>query len=194
MDNKIVETAEKLFLKYGIRSISMDDISKEIGISKKTLYQSIDTKETLIYRVVKNHMKREKHAIKAILNQTTNAVEEMILISRCLLTFLKGMKPTLTYDLKKYYPNAWNLIDEEHMTFISKVMKQNIHKGIQQDVYRSTINEDVICDIYVQSILNISQKIYSNPIEIYKEHIIYHLHGIMNEKGIKYYENYQNVS
>ncbi len=107
MKDKIIEGAEKLFFQYGVRSVSMDDVARELSMSKKTLYQYFTNKEELVTEVARTHLIEEKREFQCIARNANNALEELFSISKCLREHMQDMNPALMYDLQKYHPEAW---------------------------------------------------------------------------------------
>ncbi|MEQ8241140.1 MAG: helix-turn-helix domain-containing protein [Cyclobacteriaceae bacterium] len=106
MKQKIVEGAEKLFMQYGVRSVSMDDVAREVSMSKKTLYQHFSNKDALVSEVGRHHMEKEKIELSNATSQAQNAIEELHLLSRCMRENIFKMNPSLLYDLQKYHREA----------------------------------------------------------------------------------------
>ena len=106
---KILLKVTELFMRYGVKSISMDDISSQLGISKKTLYQFVDNKKDLIQKVFERHIEEEMAAMKIIVNESENAVEEIVRIAQYVTQLLREMSPKTLYDLQKYYRSIWDL-------------------------------------------------------------------------------------
>lgn len=184
----LVSTAFDLFLKYGIKSVSMDDISRKLGISKKTIYSVINTKDELIDDVLISHLQKDKCDIKSILDQSHDAIDEMVRITRHILAFISSMTPSIIYDLKKYHPQAWNKIEKEHFSFIQQTIYNNLIRGQKEGLYRKDFDPRIIAMLYV----NKSHAIVDedrfpldsfDKIKLVKEMIFYHLHGIVSEKG-----------
>ena len=191
----LIHSAQELYMKYGVKSISMDDIAKKIGISKKTIYNLIPNKNGLVNAVVKAVIAEEEREIKKILKVSTNALEEMVSIAKHVQKMLKSIKPTLMYDLRKYYPSAWQKIEEGHFPFIEKTISENILRGIQEGLYRKEINQNITAKLYIALSNTLSDgSIFTQDevqiTDIYKEVILYHLHGITNNQGRKQLANY----
>ena len=191
----LIHSARELYMKYGVKSISMDDIAKKIGISKKTIYNLIPNKNGLVNAVVKAVIAEEEREIKKILKASTNALEEMVSIAKHVQKMLKSIKPTLMYDLRKYYPSAWLKIEEGHFPFIEKTISENILRGIQEGLYRKEINQNIAAKLYIALSNTLSDgSIFTQDevqiTDIYKEVILYHLHGITNNQGRKQLVNY----
>jgi len=192
MKNKssLFVSARDMFLKYGVKSVSMDDIAGILGISKKTIYQAVSNKKELIQAVIETHVEEEHAAIKIITADAQNAVEEMVVIAQHVLKSMKAMNPSLTYDLKKFYPTTWNYVENHHFSHIEKVIQKNLERGKKEELYRSEIKEDILCKMYI----GMAQLIVNGHIFSYKKYelstlfenfIDYHLNGIMNENGKK---------
>lgn len=193
---KIIETSEKLFMTYGLKSISMDDIATDLGMSKKTIYKHFSTKERLIRITLTHFLKREKKIVAKINRDSENAVEEMISIGRHVIKMAKKFRPTLVFDLKKYHADNWELVEIHHHDFIKGVISGNIKRGIEEGVFRKDLNPEIIAQLYVAKSLIVSDEknfVSQNvPLEILvKEHLLYHLYGVLSSEGIKLVENYE---
>ena len=185
---KILAKSEALFLRYGIRSITMDDIARELGISKKTLYQFVDNKADLIQKVLLEFIEEERRVILEITQSSGNAIEEMLRIGRYITQVLRKLKPTTLFDLQKYYPESWQMIRALNQEHIYGVIKNNLEKGIEQELYRNNLSTDIIARLYVgKSHYLVDEEFF--PLrnyergELYREFILYHMHGILSEKG-----------
>lgn len=183
-------TARDFFMQFGIKSVSMDDLSSKLGISKKTLYQAVDNKEDLVMKVITNHIEVQNAEMEDILSQDKDAIEEMLMFARYIIQLLKNLRPGVTYDLQKYYPAAWKMIEQLHQQTIDKIILTNIKKGIKEGVYRKNVNPEIISKLYVAQALQISdEKLF--PLkqfrmeDLIREFIAYHFYGIASLEGFK---------
>lgn len=196
MNPNIFNIAQNLFMRFGIKSVSMDDIAKHAGVSKKTLYKVIPTKDKLVLRIITHFIQQEKKKIEKLTDQDHDAIKEIVLIAGNLVKLLKKTKPTLMYDLRKYHFEAWSLAEELRVNFIRSVVKKNIEKGMKTGLYRSNLDSDIISKLYVSAsnIMN-DESIFSfdeyNRPELFKHFIIYHVFGIATPKGITLFETYK---
>ncbi len=187
---KLIQKSMILFLKYGIKSVSMDDISRELGISKKTIYTFVDNKRELVKIVIQSLIKTEEAICKNIQKDATNALDEMLKISRHVIQFLEQMTPSFTYDLQKYYKDSWKLIQDEHFSFFENMVKKNIATGKKENLYRSNIDPEIVAKLYIgKSLLISNEDVFPNSkydkVTLFKEMILGHLHGIASDKGLK---------
>ena len=197
MDQKsaLLSSARELFLSYGVKSVSMDDIARMLGISKKTVYNFVDNKKDLVLTVFKHFIEEEHAIVQDIRKNSENAIHEMMSIARYVLENVRKIKPSLSYDLKKYHPATWRLIDKDHFNHIQDVIKANIQRGIDEGFYRDDINVDIYSKLYV----GLARLIF-NPdsfdmreyrlTDLYQNVMDYHIHGIMNDKGRKTFNKY----
>lgn len=188
ISDQILQAAFSLFMKYGVRSVSMDDLANDLGMSKKTIYNAFPSKEDLINRVIKIHLDRDEKEITKIIRESDDAIEEMVAISNHVLQFLMQIKPSLIFDLKKFYPSCWDLIEKRHFYFVRQTIRKNIERGQHENLYRQDINPDILSKIYV-SLSNavINPDIFPlseyDILDLIKETLQYHLHGIVSVTG-----------
>jgi hypothetical protein len=169
----------------------MDDLARELGMSKKTIYQHFNDKRELINVVFDSHLDQDKQACEHFFMNAKNAIQQLMDISGYVHNSLKGMNPAVMYDIKKYYPNCWNKFQNFTREFIFRNVKSNLINGQKQGLYRKNFNEDVIASIYICLVQNMVQPgfMVENTLEIPKiqsEAIRYHLHSICTPKGLTY--------
>ena len=188
LSSEILFRAKNLFTKCGIKSITMEDIAKGLGISKKTLYENIDSKASLIEQMIQHHIKDEKKSIAKIKSQSGNAVEEMILITRYVIQMLQQVSPSLIFEIKKYYWESWKKLEKLNNEHIYQVIQQNLKLGIEQGFYRSDLSIEIISRHYVTLASTVTDMElfpshqYSMD-RIFRETILYHLRGITTPAG-----------
>jgi AcrR family transcriptional regulator len=180
----------ELYNKFGIKSVTMDDVARELGISKKTLYECIEDKSDLVKHVME--MVNRFHAEK--LNEITrlglNAIEELFEVNRYMTQMVREQNPTLGYDMQKYYPELHKSLMQEQRQRMHDAIRQNLLKGIGEGLYRKEMNVEIISKLHMTRMeYRYRQDVYQlNDVdsrEVMQEIFIYHLHGIANEKGIK---------
>ena len=184
-----------LFKQYGIRSVTMDDISKSLGISKKTLYEAFPSKEELLNYLIEELIKIMQDATceEMALKQSANAIDEIVTILKHLSTSMHNTNPIFFWELEKYYPEQAKKLNEFREKYISEKIRKNLEKGIAEKLYRSDINIDVVVMIYKQVVRSFPQLLQEDNLKdkfgviiIMKEIYYYHLNAIVNEEGRKY--------
>ncbi len=149
---EIVKTAEDLFLTYGVRSVTMDDISRKLAISKKTIYQHYKDKDEIVCRVTKRVLKREKEMISATKEQAHNAIHELVMISRYLKEHAQTINPSVLFDLQKYHREAWCIYLKFKEIVFLQAIRETLQRGIQEGYFRKDIDVEVLSILRIEEI------------------------------------------
>ena len=136
IQERIVLKAHELFMRYGIRSVSMDEIANHLGMSKKTIYQFFADKDALVESVIDIEISRTREDCTAYRQKSENPIHEIFLAVEMLQELLKSMNPSLMFDLEKYHARAFQKISEHKNRFLYDVIKSNLEKGIRDELYR----------------------------------------------------------
>jgi AcrR family transcriptional regulator len=185
--------SRELFIKYGVKSLTMDEIARELGMSKKTIYLHVENKADLVMKVVNLYLQDERTEMDQILKNSKNSIDEMVQMIHYLLTNFSELNTSAIYDLQKYYPKAWNTFNEYRNNYVLERIKDNLKKGIEQDVYRNDMDAEIIGKIYVAGIdMMLNEQLFPSKryqfLDVYKQFVNYHLRGIVSPKGLKFLE------
>jgi TetR/AcrR family transcriptional regulator, cholesterol catabolism regulator len=178
-----------LYMKYGIKSVTMDDVARELGISKKTLYQYVKDKNELVNNVVELELEDKGKYFEKICRDNLNAVEEALEVNKIVSMILKNYNPSTEYDLKKYYPELYSKIAKVRRERMYNKMLGNLKKGKKEGLYRAELNEEFIAKMQLSWIETAFDNEFLTHDEmlspkLFFEFFIYHIRGIANEKGI----------
>lgn len=173
----------------------MDDIARELGMSKKTIYQFVENKAELIKLTMEAYLANERNHLEEILKVSKNSVDEMIQMVAYFYNQVRDFNPSALNDLQKYYPETWDIYNNYRFNFMLDMITDNIRTGIQQQLYREDIDAAIIARIYIANIdVLINQAIFPSKeyayVDIYKQYLNYHLRGIVTAKGLKYLEEH----
>ena len=189
MKNKILHNATEMFLNIGFKSVTMDDIATNSGISKKTIYAHFANKTQLVEAATLYIFDVISKGIDIIHEQQQNPIIELFEIKRFVMKHLKDEKSSPQYQLQKYYPKIFKNLKHKQFELMQELFKDNLTKGIEQKLYRNDIDIDFTARIYFNGMLGIKNKDlfplvnYSmNTLTSY--HLEYHLRGICSQKGI----------
>jgi AcrR family transcriptional regulator len=184
----------EMYKKYGVKSVTMDDVSRELGISKKTLYTLVKDKKELLDSVVEYEFEVVKKCFNEVFDKEgINAIEQLFEVNYFMRNLLKYYSPSFDYDLRKYYPDLFRKINERKYHEMYDSVLINMKKGKSEGIYRKDLNEELIAKLYVTRIMHahesaiISIEDFIAP-DAYKEYFVYHIRGIANDKGIKILE------
>jgi len=194
---KILEGATKLFFRYGIRSVTMDEIASNLAMSKKTIYQFFKNKDELITSISENHIEQEKRDYSSIEAKSMDAIDEICQVSDCFRKHMSEIHPKILFELKKYHSGAWGHYTEFKHQFIKGHIKRNILRGMAEGCYRKELNVDILSTFRVEQVEIIfdEEKFPRNTYnfaEVQMQVFEHFIHGLLTDKGRKLYLNYLN--
>jgi len=197
--DKFLKGAEDLFMRYGVRSISMDDIARHLSVSKKTLYQYFADKDELVTMVSKAHLDRSTKQYDDLRVNSSNSIEELAMLSVCMKKDMEEINPALLYDIQKFHPKAWSVWLDYKNVFIRESVERNLKQGIEDGYIRADIDPKIMAamrielvqiafsnDVFPQSQFNLAHV----QMQLF-DHFVY---GLVTEKGRKLYEKYKNLN
>jgi len=144
IQERIIQKAHELFMRYGIRSVSMDEIASQLGISKKTIYLYYKDKDAVVDGVLDIEMNRMECDCTGTKKDAENAVHEMFLALDIMEEMFAGFNPSILFDLEKYHPLSFKKFTEHHNAYLYQNIKENLDRGIVEGNYRSEINTDIV--------------------------------------------------
>ena len=188
---EVYQAVGMIFMRLGIKSLTMDNIAKELKISKKTLYKYVNDKADLVNKVMQLKCSAEECLIQNISENAENAIDEIIMISKYVSAQLQNVHPSLHHDLANYYSDAFKTFINHKEYVIRGFVEKNMERGVKEGLYRDNLNPGVISRFYIHKIDALFDSSIFPPHEIsfqevHAEMMKYHIRGIANEKGITY--------
>ena len=150
--DKIIEKATELMMQYGIRTVTMDDISRDLGISKKTIYQYFRDKKEMVNTIAEIHLDMEKQRFEQTEKDSVDSVHELILISQCLRESMKDMKMNVLNDLQKFYPEAWGMYETFKRDTMMCSITRVILKGQNEGYFRPELDAHLMAIIRMEQV------------------------------------------
>jgi AcrR family transcriptional regulator len=195
----IIAESDKLFCQYGFKSVTMDDIAKQLGMSKKTIYTHFADKNEIVNIVIDQRLNSNKDFIQETIRRSDNAVHEIFLALTNMKEQLSDINPSLFYDLQKYHPQAWLYFKDFREKYLFKTIHDNLKRGIAESYFR----KDIKADILTQMRLEQMDLIFSNSSSytngkygiayVMAELTEHFLYGICTLKGHKLINKYKEI-
>jgi AcrR family transcriptional regulator len=190
----ILEKVRRLYYRYGIKSVTMDDVAKHLCISKKTLYEHFTDKEDLVRNIVLMDHSDHKKFFQEIKRRNLNAIEELFEVYRMINSILRDYNSSMEYDIHKYYPELYSKVKDIRRKNMYDTMCYNMNKGKKEGLYRKELNSKIIARIHVFKVENMfDNEIFTMEelasVKVFNEVFVYHMQGIMNAKGRSFFEN-----
>ncbi|MDB5154236.1 MAG: hypothetical protein JWR54_2987 [Mucilaginibacter sp.] len=195
---RIISGGEELFLRAGIKSVTMDDIAKHLGMSKKTIYQFFKDKNELVFALVRKKLQDDEHEMSAIISKSGNVIEEMINMMKCSEDIFSRINPIVIHDLQKYHPEAWKQFQNFKAEVLVRTLEELLTKGIKQGYIRPDIDVRIIARMRVMQVeLGFNAAVFPvaefNTWKVQQQFLEHFNYGICTLKGYKLLNEYKNI-
>ncbi len=192
---RILIKAADLFCRYGIRTITMDEIASQLGISKKTIYQFFTDKDDMVSAVIEQEIERNELECSNFRDTATDAVHQIFLALESLEEMLKYTNPLMLYDLEKHHPASFVKLREYKYRFLHQIIIENLQWGIGAGLYRPDIDKDIVAKARIETaFLVFNPDVFPHSryriSEVNFELAMLFLHGIVTNKGKLLIEKY----
>ena len=193
----ILEKTRELFLTIGFKSVTMDQIAFDMGISKKTIYNFFENKNELVKAVTSYMFNSITKGVTEIKKNSDNPINELYDINLFLIKYLKKESVSPLYQLEKYYPLIHKEINKKQFDFITKSTTGSLNNGIKLGLFRKDIKIDFISRLYFKGMIGI-RDLDTFPLDLYDpvslkiDFIEYHLRAIVTENGLKKLNHFIN--
>jgi len=193
MDEKkadIVKEALEIYMKYGIKSVTMDEMARQLGVSKKTLYVHVKDKNDLVEQCLMYGQMCDMEEIDKIAETNDNAIEELLEVGRYIIKTLGSIHPSIFFDLSKYHHSSLKSMQKHKNETVRGSIVNNLTRGIEQGVYRKNLSPNIISRLHIAMMdLIISTEVFPHDEvsveQAYLEFFRYHIRGIASEKGLE---------
>ncbi|MEM6516372.1 MAG: TetR/AcrR family transcriptional regulator [Bacteroidota bacterium] len=199
MRESIVNKSTELFLNLGFKSVTMDDIASEMGISKKTIYVHFDNKTKLVEAVTFHLFDVICDEIDQVCDSAPNPIEELYSVKMCVMQHLKDERSSPQFQLKKYYPRIHETLKFKQFEKMHQSVQDSLKNGVKAGVFRPTIDIDFISRMYFTGMTGIKDNMFFPPEEyemnyLMESYLEYHLRAIVTEKGMAILNNFINTN
>lgn len=196
MKDRIQEKANDLFRRYGFKSITMDEISSQLGVSKKTIYQYFSDKNELVDAVVRKIINYAQSVCEHSIATSKDAIHELFQAMDFLQEIFSDMNPVMMYDLERFHPGSYKHFLDHKNRYLYEVIKANLRRGIEEGLYRPDINIDIIAKYRLEAMMiGFNQEIFPaskfNIAEAQKIIIEHFLFGVATLEGYNLILEYQ---
>jgi len=190
MRDKILHKSQELFLNLGFKSVTMDDIAREMGISKKTIYVHFPNKTKLVEATTLHMFETISQGIDCICALKKNPIEEIFDIKEFVMDHLKNEKSSPQYQLQKYYPKIFATLKSKQFEVMQSCVTENLDRGLELGLFRDNINIEFVSKIYFSGMMVIKDRAFF-PLKnfsmqtLMNNYLEYHLRGICTPKGLE---------
>ncbi|MBK9637922.1 MAG: TetR/AcrR family transcriptional regulator [Bacteroidetes bacterium] len=195
---RILVGAEELFSRFGIKNVTMDEIARHLGMSKKTIYLHYIDKNKLVQAVVNRMIQEHDIQCKEFESKSDNAISEIFLIMNYMNAFFSQINPNLFFDMQRYHPEAWKYFIKFKEEVILEHVIGNLEKGRKEELYRKDFSLKILARLRIEEIeMAMSPQYFSpnkyNLQEVQIQLLDHFLHGICTIKGHKLFNQYKQL-
>lgn len=195
MKNKILKTSLNEFIQFGFKSVTMDDIARQLAISKKTIYEHFANKTELIDACVDFVFKQLTDRINSIQKNEANPIEGIFEVKKLALEHISNSSRSPEYQLQKYYPEIYADLKKRELKTMGKGFKESLKRGIEMGLFRSSIDIEFITRLYFNGFRGLcNPELFPDsdykPNELLEKYYDYHLRAIATSKGVALLEQY----
>lgn len=193
---RIIQEATHLFLRLGIRSVSMDELATQIGISKKTVYQHFEDKDQLVDLVLDEQIKIMQAEALHTVESSSNAIEEIFNTMDMMVKHSRNMNPMVLFDLQKYHFGSFQKFAAHKNHFLFNIILNNLKKGVEEGLYRNDIHIEILAKFRLETLMiGFNMDAFPtdkfNVTEVSLVIIENFLYGLATEKGFNMIESYK---
>ena len=194
---RIQHKATELFMRLGIRSVSMDDIAAQLGMSKKTIYQYFSDKDELVDAVMEADIQNMQCQCDAVLKESRDAVEEIVLTMDMIQEQFRNLNPIVLHDLHKFHHRASSKLAKHKNQYLLDIIRKNLVRGKAEGLYRAEIDVEVVSRYRLESMmLPFNKDLYPpsrfNLTDVTVQIIEHFLFGLATPEGHQLIRRYQN--
>lgn len=195
---RIIQAANDLFYKHGVKRITMDDIAQHLSVSKKTIYGYFNDKDEIVHTVCSMNLNQNKCEFEEISLHAKDAVHEIIGCMQRVSSMFSVINPVMFYDLQKFYPKSWQMFHKFRSEHMMNMFERNLKVGIKDGLYRDGINIKILARLRMEEIvMAMNPEVFAPDKyphrEVQLELLDHFLHGIVTLKGHKLIIKYQNI-
>lgn len=196
LKDRIKQKADELYRRYGVKSVTMDEIASQLGVSKKTIYQCFSDKNELVDAVIADILEFNRKFCKSSRDNAQNAIHEVFLAMESLESMFDNMNPSILFDIERNHPATFKKFKEFKYNFLLDLIKKNIERGKKEELYREEMDTDIIAKIRLECvIIPFSEELFPKsqfPMAfLHRQLIEFFLFGMSTLKGYKLILKYQ---
>lgn len=196
LKDRIKQKADELYKRYGIKSVTMDEIASQMSVSKKTIYQCFSDKNELVDAVIGDILNYNRNYCQHSRAEAENAIHEVFLAMDSLQTTFENMSPGILFDIERNYPATYKKFKEFKYNFLFDIMKKNIERGKKEELYRENMNSDIIAKTRLECMMiPFNEELFPRSrfsmVFLHQQLIEFFLYGMVTPKGYKLITKYQ---
>ena len=194
---RIIAKAREQFFRYGVKSVTMDDIAGELGISKKTIYQHFGDKDAIVHQLMMAEMANDKCEWNDLDGSSNNVIEKIVKSMDIIRKAFAEINPSAFFDIKKYHPKTWQLFQDHKQNFVMDSIRKELLQGIEEGFFRADIKVEILVRMRLEQIeIGFDPHLFPpnkfSLIEVELTLLDHYIRGILTPKGLEVYQEFMH--
>ena len=194
---RIIAKAREQFFRYGVKSVTMDDIAGELGISKKTIYQHFEDKDAIVHQLMMAEMANDKCEWNDLDGSSNNVIEKIVKSMDIIRKAFAEINPSAFFDIKKYHPKTWQLFQDHKQNFVMDSIRKELLRGIEEGFFRADIKVEILVRMRLEQIeIGFDPHLFPpnkfSLIEVELTMLDHYIRGILTPKGLEVYQEFMH--
>lgn len=194
---RIIAKAREQFFRYGVKSVTMDDIAGELGISKKTIYQHFEDKDAIVHQLMMAEMANDKCEWNDLDGSSNNVIEKIVKSMDIIRKAFAEINPSAFFDIKKYHPKTWQLFQDHKQNFVMDSIRKELLQGIEEGFFRADIKVEILVRMRLEQIeIGFDPHLFPpnkfSLIEVELTLLDHYIRGILTPKGLEVYQEFMH--
>jgi len=194
---RIIAKAREQFFRYGVKSVTMDDIARELGISKKTIYQHFEDKDAIVHQLMMAEMANDKCEWDELDGSSNNVIEKIVKSMDIIRQAFAEINPSAFFDIKKYHPKTWQLFQDHKQNFVMDSIRKELLQGIKEGFFRHDIKVEILVRMRMEQIeIGFDPQLFPpnkfSLIEVELTMLDHFIRGILTPSGLEVYQEFMH--
>ena len=197
INERIIAKAREQFFRYGVKSVTMDDIARELGISKKTIYQHFEDKDAIVHQLMMAEMANDKCEWDELDGSSNNVIEKIVKSMDIIRQAFAEINPSAFFDIKKYHPKTWQLFQDHKQNFVMDSIRKELLQGIKEGFFRHDIKVEILVRMRMEQIeIGFDPQLFPpnkfSLIEVELTMLDHFIRGILTPSGLEVYQEFMH--
>ncbi len=171
----------------GVKAVTMDDIARQAGVSKKTIYQEFEDKSALVYEAFSAFLEKDERVLKEIFDEKDDVIQQFVQVSHFIKEQYTGMNPLILNEIRRYYPRSWKRFEEYKHGLALSTFVDLLRRGKEAGYFREEIDVEILAMLRLEQIAFDFRSLPSaadfSMMELQLQIFDHFIHGILTEKG-----------
>jgi TetR/AcrR family transcriptional regulator, cholesterol catabolism regulator len=194
----IITTAEEMFIRWGFKRVTMDDIAREMSISKKTIYQFFKDKNEMVCAVTEEHLRKEEEMMEQLERESENVIDFLVKITGMIRQHIARVNPSAIMDLQRHYPEGWKIFVHYKTRVFHQSMVRTLERGMKEGYFREDLNPEIVALLRLEQVqLCFDDRVFPrnrfDMTEVQLQVFRHFIEGIMSRKGRDLLEQYKTT-